>query len=98
MQIYEFANGGNHLHLLIRIRDRRTYRCFIRGISSSVARLTLGVTRSVSKGIQFWDAIPFTRIVDWGRSFHRAKSYVIQNALEAFGVIEYQQRAQRFSG
>ena len=47
---------------------------------------------------KFWDALAFTRIADWGKSFDKLSSYVWQNILEAAGVIAYQPRVARETG
>jgi REP element-mobilizing transposase RayT len=92
IKIYRFANSGNHLHLIILARSRLAFSRFIRTITGLIARLTLGVERGKSMGIKFWDARPFTRILEWGRDFRRACEYLLQNTLEAFGFIPYQPR------
>ena len=35
--------------------------------------------------LRFWDARPFTRIVEWGRDFTHLTKYILKNRLEAFG-------------
>ena len=43
---------------------------------------------------RFWDARPFTRIVEWGRDFNRVSDYLLQNSLEAIGFIPYRPRGR----
>jgi REP element-mobilizing transposase RayT len=97
VRIYRFANSGNHLHLLVLPRSRRDYRAFVRAISGLIARLALGAERGRPKqaqGGRFWDARPYTRIVEWGRAFHVACSYVRLNQLEASGFWPYRERGR----
>jgi REP element-mobilizing transposase RayT len=97
VKIYRFANGGNHLHMIILPMSRRAFNSFIRAISGLIARLVLKAERGEPKGLQFWEKRPFTRIVEWGRDYKRACNYLLQNTLEALGFIEYQPRKSRFN-
>ena len=89
VKIYRFANSGNHLHLIVMARSREAFKCFIRAISGLIARLVLGVERGKAMGIKFWDARPFTRILEWGSDYRQACDYLLRNTLEAFGFIPY---------
>jgi REP element-mobilizing transposase RayT len=97
VRIYRFANSGNHLHLLVLPRSRQAYHGFVRAISGLIARLALGAERGrprQTRGVKFWDARPYTRIVEWGRAFHVACRYVRLNQLEASGFWPYRPRGQ----
>lgn len=95
VRIYSYANSGNHLHILVMPRSRRGYVGFIKAISGLIARLILQAERNSAKGIQFWDARPFTRIVLWGRDYKKTCEYLLQNTLEAFGFAPYRSRKGR---
>jgi hypothetical protein len=95
VKVYRFANSGNHLHFLLLPKSRRAFNAYIRAISGLIARITLGVERGKALGLKFWDARPFTRIVEWGREFKVVCGYVLQNTLEAIGFIPYQVRKHR---
>jgi hypothetical protein len=92
VQILRFANAGNHLHLIVLARSRAAFQRFIRAISGLIARASLGVERGAARGLKFWDALPFTRILEWGRDFRQACAYVVQNTLEAIGFVPYRPR------
>lgn len=49
VRIYHFVNVGNHLHLVVRLHDRRAYMSFIRSISGLIARQVLGAERGPSR-------------------------------------------------
>jgi REP element-mobilizing transposase RayT len=98
VKVYRFANGGNHLHLIILPSSRRAFNAFIRAIAGLIARLILKIERGSAKNIQFWEKRPFTRIVEWGRDYKKVSAYLLQNTLEALGFIEYQPRKTRFTG
>jgi REP element-mobilizing transposase RayT len=89
VKVYRFANSGNHLHMIVLPRSRNGFNAFIRAISGLIARLTLGVERGRAKGLKFWDARPFTRILEWGKDYTNACRYLLQNTLEALGFAPY---------
>src|SRR5258708_1940379 len=66
VRLYNVANAGNHLHLLLKFHSRRGLRGFIRASTGLIARLVLDAERgrawrsSILKG--FWGARPFSRI------------------------------------
>jgi len=95
VKLYRFANSGNHLHFLLLPSSRAAFRVYIRAITGVIARISLGVERGKAKGLKFWDARPFTRIVEWGRDFRGMCDYVLQNTLEAIGFIPYRPRRRK---
>lgn len=102
VQIYRYANVGNHLHLLVRPTYRRGFISFLRAISGVIARIALGVERGQAKSpeasseakqnIQFWDQRPWTRVLMWMADYINVKKYVNQNFHEAMGFISYSPR------
>lgn len=92
VRIYKYANGGNHLHLLIMPRSREALHSFLRAIAGLIARIVMGVERGCPRSLKFWDARPWTRIVDWGRDYRRVCDYLVQNTLEALGFVQYKER------
>ena len=44
---------------------------------------------------QFWDLLVYTRIITWGREFKTVRLYILQNTLEAVGLIPYKPRKNR---
>jgi putative transposase len=95
VKLYRFANSGNHLHFLVLPSSRKAFRGYIRAISGLIARISLGVERGKAKGLKFWDARPYTKIVEWGREFRSVCNYILRNTLEAIGFIPYQPRHSR---
>ena len=97
VKVYRYANGGNHLHLIILPRSRKAYQDFIRAVSGLIARLILKAQKGSPKlnensQLKFWDKRPFTRLVEWGKDFSRTSDYLLQNTLEAIGFIAYKPR------
>jgi REP element-mobilizing transposase RayT len=91
VKIIEYANGGNHIHLLVHAKDRVGFKRFTRTLTGLIARLVTGAKKGNSVG-KFWDALFFSRVVEWGRDYFTVKAYVIQNALEAAGLLTYTPR------
>ena len=96
--IYEASNNGNHLHLLIRAKDKLGFQGFLRALAGKIAQKVTGAKKGCALGTRFWDLPAYTRLIEWGRAFFVAKRYVIQNRLEAAGVIPYQPRTLRTKG
>lgn len=91
VRIYRFANVGNHVHLLVRARSRRSFQAFLRELSGGIALIVTGARKGASlrkneTGRGFWDYLAFTRIVKWGRDFDGMERYLIKNLFEAMGV------------
>lgn len=86
VEIHRYANSGNHLHLLVKpSSDRKQFTAFMRAISGLIARQVLKAERGQAKGIKFWDARPFSRLVSWGKAFERCARYIEKNIFEALG-------------
>lgn len=103
VRVYQFAIAGNHLHVLVRARSRlglqNFFRVFAGHTAQEILRRTGGAPKAESKpkGCKknqrtFWGFLIYSRVVSWGREFLIVSNYVIQNRLEALGVIAYQPR------
>lgn len=88
VSIYRYANVGNHIHLLVRLRSRRGWAAFIRELTGRVAQIALGLGPSEKSAAKFWKFRPFTRVVrGWKKAYQLALRYVELNRLEAEGLI-----------
>ena len=77
VRVYEYANAGNHLHILIKLPRRPAWARFIRALTGRLAQ-AVGVR---------WLHRPFTRVVaGWRRAYQIVKDYVILNRWEAEGI------------
>lgn len=86
IRLYEYANVGNHLHLLIRVRKFFLWKAFIRELTGSLVMLVIG---NAKRAKPFFDQRPFTRVVNgWKRAYTIAKDYVVLNQMEALGLID----------
>lgn len=97
IKLYDYANGGNHLHLLIKAFHRQDYVKFIRAISGLIARHVGKAERGRPSEMKFWDSRPFSRIVHFGNDFKKVKSYFFRNTLEALNWVKYQTRPKKIN-
>ena len=94
--VYERANVGNHLHLLLKARTRRGFSNFLRALAGAVAMFVTGAARGKALGVRFWDLSAWSRVVE--SDFAAVRAYVIQNRLEAAGEIPYRPRCRKALG
>ena len=85
VHVYQFANVGNHLHLLARCRERRALQAFLRAFAGLVARAVTGAEKGRPAG-KFWDALAFSRVLTWGRDYQGVRAYILNNEFEAGGM------------
>jgi REP element-mobilizing transposase RayT len=90
IKIYHLVNVGNHLHLVIKLKDVKAYPKFIRIITGLIARHVLKRERGPVleqkkklKKVKFWIARPFTRIITWGRDYNYLHNYMEKNINQA---------------
>ena len=100
IKVYEFAIVSNHIHLLIKGNRRTEIQNFFRMIAGHIAQEILQLLPFTEmekdninpKANKFWQSRIYSRIVSWGRELEHVKNYVMQNTLEALGIIPYQTR------
>jgi REP element-mobilizing transposase RayT len=94
IKILSLANVGNHIHLHLKLSQRRTYAPFIRAVTSAIAMGVSGTSRwrtLKAAGLKkFWDYRPFTRIVVGLRSRLSFDDYIKVNQLEGLGYSRIQ--------
>lgn len=93
IRIYHSVNVGNHLHLVIKLDDRKEFSKFVRVITGLIARHVLKAQRgpaaesssiaAAHKKNQFWVARPFTRLIAWGRDYELVTRYMKKNINDA---------------
>jgi REP element-mobilizing transposase RayT len=89
IQILKFANVGNHFHFHIKIPNHALYRAWIRGMTSGLAMISMGLAGLKSlkaKNLKFWDYRPFSQVIRSWRHFQITKSYIEINILEGMGM------------
>ncbi len=86
IQLFQFANVGNHLHLLVRARRVEALRAFMREVSGGIAFLITGTRKTQPLQGKFWDNLPYSRVVSWGKDLKTVTAYLIGNLFEAAGA------------
>jgi REP element-mobilizing transposase RayT len=81
VRIYDFANVGSHLHLLVRVRRREAFRGFLRSFAGIVARRVTGARRGRRVG-RFFSSLAWSRVVSWGRDYLGVRHYIFRNEIE----------------
>ena len=81
VRVYEFANVGSHLHLLVRARRREAFQGFLRSFAGIVARRVTGARRGRATG-RFFSDLAWSRVVSWGRDYLGVRHYVFRNQIE----------------
>jgi REP element-mobilizing transposase RayT len=83
VRIYEFANVGSHLHLLLRAKRRDAFQSFLRSFAGIVARIVTGARRGRPvAGGRFWNGLAWSRIVTWGTDYWNVRRYIFINQIE----------------
>jgi REP element-mobilizing transposase RayT len=88
VRLHHYANVGNHLHLLVKTPTRTAFKNFLRELTGVVAVIVTGAKKgNALEGGRFWDFLPYTRIVNWGRDLENLKLYFVKNLFEAAGLL-----------
>ncbi len=101
IRVYTTAIASNHIHLVVLGKRRIDLQNFFRVFTGHIAQEILKQfpiqkhekgTAPRERENKFWQTRIYSRIITWGKEFSFVIKYVIQNALEASGVIPYQKR------
>jgi hypothetical protein len=92
VRLYRYENVGNHIHLLVKTGHRFLLIRFLRSVSGLIARTVLKAERGTKRlgsneltALRFWDARPYSRVVEWGRAYKNMCDYMDKNKLQAIG-------------
>ena len=83
INLKEYTNAGNHLHLLVKAPCRKHLQNFLKSFARRVSCLMVG------PGKKFWTSLVYSRIVEWGRDVQNVSYYFIRNFLETEKQIPY---------
>jgi REP element-mobilizing transposase RayT len=93
VQLLSYANVGNHIHLHVKLINTTLYRAWIRGLSSGLAMMAMGLEgfkKLRDQGKKFWDQRPFSRVIQSFKHFLTTKAYIEINILEGMGMSRKQ--------
>jgi len=77
IKIYSLQNVGNHIHMVLKAKNKFLLNSFLRSICGLIPRL-LGK-------LGLWVQRPFSRVIRWGKSFQVIKNYMTINQYESEG-------------
>jgi|GEM_PF-2601639 len=63
IEVMDYVNMGNHLHLKVRFKDRQRFANFLKVFTGLLARKITGSHRGTKLGHRFWDGLAFTRVL-----------------------------------
>lgn len=91
VRVYDRANVGNHIHLVLKARTHEAYRAFMRFVAGKIAFEVTGARKGRAMvfkktGGKFWDFIPYSRVLEWGRDFINARICITKNLFEGEGM------------
>lgn len=88
VHVYRATNVGNHLHLLVKAKDRKSLADYLRVLAGRVAVTITGARKGVKRIGKFWDHLCWSRLVNWGRDFFHVRDSLMKNFVEDVqGVI-----------
>ena len=88
VSILEFANAGDHLHLMIRMKSRKAFMAFVRSFSGALVIGVTGACKGNELKKKFWDYRPWTRIVELVRRYSLGKDDFILDYLLKLKILE----------
>lgn len=86
--VYQVAVHADHVHLAIRIPQRKAYTGWIRSLTGVLARQIHGLKFRLR---------PYTRIASWGKSFQILKTYILGNQHEADFIVQAHEQMEAFA-
>jgi REP element-mobilizing transposase RayT len=86
IKVFEYANGGDQIHLLLRAKSRQGFQAFLRAFAGLTARLVTGAKKGKPSG-KFWDALTFSRVLSWGKEFDSVKDLLSKGDFDGLDPI-----------
>jgi hypothetical protein len=96
IKVFEFSNGGDQVHLLLRAQSRASFQAFLRAFAGLVARQVTGARKGKPSG-RFWDALTFSRVLNWGEEFDLVRGLLAAEDLDALALVHEPKRTARTS-
>lgn len=100
IRIDQKAIQQDHVHLVLRVKNRTLYKRFIRRLAGQIAQQVTDARSSAKslkeQGLKFFKHRPFTRVVRGLKAYTIVRAYVRLNEQEALGNIRY--RKDRLRG
>lgn len=89
VDVKDYVNVGNHLHLRVKTSHRSLMVRFLRALSGRIPRLVMNCKKGQPLGFKFWDSRPYTKIVAQGlRAFKILHRYFEKNLRQVQARVE----------
>jgi REP element-mobilizing transposase RayT len=113
IKVYRYSICSNHIHLVIRGKNRTEIQNFFRVFAGHTAQAILkrcpptqeeiekiaAAQKGCAKNLRkFWQYLIYSRLITWGREFTRVMDYLMRNTLEALHIIAYTPRKKARAG
>lgn len=85
VQLLSWANGGNHLHVHLKVKSNASFKAFVRSLSGIIALKVTGASKVNKLKQKFWTQSPYTRFVHGVKDYLRLSDYIEINNIEGFG-------------
>ena len=86
IKVFEFSNGGDQVHMLLRAQSRTSFQAFLRAFAGLVARQVTGARKGKPSG-RFWDTLTYSRVLKWGEEFDLVRSFLAGGDLDALALL-----------
>ncbi len=63
VDIEDWVNMGNHLHLRVKFKDKKQFQNFLRTFAALLARKITGASKINKLKTKFWDGLVYTRVL-----------------------------------
>ena len=93
IRLYDMALNWSHVHMALMLKSREDYNRFIRAVTSALANYFRKKNPNLKSIL---DLRPYTKILSWGRQFKNVLNYIIDNQLEAMGMI-YKKKGKKIA-
>lgn len=89
VSVRELGNFGRALHLLVKLRHKKSFAPFIRSVSGMIALAVTGSGKTRGLKQKFWDFRPWSRIIDLLRSYSVVTDEVVSQHLISIGMLGF---------
>ena len=90
VRVYSATNVGNHLHLLVKAKNRKQLADFLRVLAGRVAVTVTGAKKGVKRIGKFWDYLTWSRLVNWGQDFFGVRKFILEAKEESFHAMGFE--------
>jgi hypothetical protein len=91
IQLREVVNGGDHLQLVLKIKNRELFNSFVRAISGIITMAVTGAAKTRALKDKFWDFRPWSRVVALIRGYTVHDDQTVQKYLVEHRIFNFKE-------